>query len=116
MSCASYSAGRLAEESANALGSSLLRAYVLVMAVLCASDRSATSRSSLRAAVALAARLGERERLLVHVLGGGLSELLDTTQLENLKAGTLRTLLEHAQQARPGFDQVTIRPHVLVGP
>jgi nucleotide-binding universal stress UspA family protein len=86
------------------------------MSIVCASDFSAAARSGIRAAAALAARLGETQLSLVHVLDSALAERLDVSQLENLKKGTAQRLAEEGHESCRDFPQVAVQPEVLTGP
>jgi nucleotide-binding universal stress UspA family protein len=85
------------------------------MSIVCASDLSPASVVGVRAAIALAARLGEKEVTLVHVLDAGLAQRLAADQLSELQEETARSLVEEAQEYSAAFPAVTLRPEVLVG-
>lgn len=85
------------------------------MSIVCASDLSPASRVGVRAAAALAARLGDNQLSLVHVLDAGLAHRLGSEQFRKLKEDTERSLLDEARESVAAFGQVTVHPEVLVG-
>ena len=85
------------------------------MAIVCGTDFSANAAAGLSAAGALAARLGDRELWLVHVLDSVSTAELDSVEWDQLRTRTRERLAAEAQRLRERFSLTRVHPMVLAG-